>query len=436
MLERRIIRVLVTPNMTSYFLDGARQQGITYELLRLFENEINEGIEQKHLRTHVIIIPTSRDLLIPGLRDGMADIAAANLTITAERLDLVDFSAPLATQIKEIVVSGPGAPTLESLEDLAGQEVFVRRSSSYWESLERLNGELRAAGLEEIRLLAADELLETESILEMVNSGLVPITVADSYLADFWAQIYEDLVIHPELTLRAGGKIAWAFRKQSPRLESKINEFVREHRKGSLLGNILLKRYLRSTQWVENSHSEENLRRFDETLGLFQRYCTEYDFDYLMVAAQGYQESGLDQSKRSSAGAVGIMQLLPSTAADPNVGIPNIEEREANIHAGVRYLRFITDRYFTDEPMDDLNKTLFAFAAYNAGPARVSRLRRQAAEAGLDPNVWFRNVEVVAAREIGRETVQYVSNIFKYYVAYRMIENRRQRLRTSGEEKS
>ena len=142
-----------------------------------------------------------------------------------------------------------------------------------------------------------------------------------------------------------------------------------------------------------------------------------------MVAAQGYQESGLDQSARSGAGAIGIMQLLPSTAADPNVGIPDIEEIDNNIHAGTKYLRFVRDRYFDDPAVDDFNATLLTFAAYNAGPARVRQLRAEAAEVGLDPNIWFDNVEVIAAKRIGRETVQYVSNITKYYVAYRLIVN-------------
>jgi membrane-bound lytic murein transglycosylase MltF len=146
-----------------------------------------------------------------------------------------------------------------------------------------------------------------------------------------------------------------------------------------------------------------------------------YDFDWLGVAALAYQESRIDQSKRSHAGAVGVMQLLPSTAADRNVGIPNIEKIEDNIHAGVKYIRFIVDRYYAEEPMDRLNKRLFAFASYNAGPAKVARLRREARVMGLDPNVWFRNVEIVAAKRIGRETVQYVSNIYKYYIAYRLI---------------
>jgi membrane-bound lytic murein transglycosylase MltF len=93
----------------------------------------------------------------------------------------------------------------------------------------------------------------------------------------------------------------------------------------------------------------------------------------------------------------------------------------------VKYMRWMIDQYFKDEPMDNLNKGLFAFASYNAGPGRIRQLRREAAKRGLDPNVWFGNVEQIASERIGRETVTYVSNIYKYYVAYRLIAEERTR---------
>ena len=187
---------------------------------------------------------------------------------------------------------------------------------------------------------------------------------------------------------------------------------------------MLLKKYLRDVKYVKNATSEAEMRKFQQMIELFKRYAGQYRFDYLMISAQAYQESGLDQSVRSKAGAVGVMQVLPKTARDPVVGIPDVTKLDNNIHAGVKYLRFMTDRYFNEPGMDQTNRTLFAFASYNAGPAKVARLRKQAAREGLDPNVWFGNVEHVAAKVIGRETVQYVGNIYKYYVAYRIAEER------------
>ena len=200
-----------------------------------------------------------------------------------------------------------------------------------------------------------------------------------------------------------------------------LNRFVGKSKKGTLLGNILITRYLKSTKYLKNALASHELDKFRTMMEFFQQYSKKYSFDWLIVAALGYQESGLDQTKRSRAGAVGVMQVLPSTARDPNVNIPNIEQLEPNIHAGVKYLHFLHNRYFKGGEIDLLNQWLFTFAAYNAGPAKVRKLRREASKMGLDPNVWFNQVERVAAKRIGRETVQYVSNIYKYYLAYRLM---------------
>jgi membrane-bound lytic murein transglycosylase MltF len=258
----------------------------------------------------------------------------------------------------------------------------------------------------------------------------------DSHKAQFWVQIFDKIQVHSEIAVRTGGEIAWAFRKNSPKLKATINEFVKGHKKGTLIGNMLLKRYLKDTQYVKNSLSKQELKKFEAMVRLFKKYADKYDFDYLMMAAQAYQESGLDQSKKSPAGAVGVMQLLPTTAADRNVNISEIEKLENNIHAGTKYLRFIIDQYYKDEPIDNLDKMLFAFASYNAGPAKVNKLRKKTAAMELNPNVWFHNVEIAAAKVIGRETVQYVSNIYKYYIAYRMITEQRERKQKLMKEKS
>jgi membrane-bound lytic murein transglycosylase MltF len=421
MAERNLIRALVPYSKTFYFLDRADQRGLTYDALREFEKYINKELNRKTLKVRLVVIPTRRDRLIPALAEGLGDIAAGNLTITTERRKLVDFSAPGHTGVDEIIVTGSKSAPIKSIDDLAGKKIHVRRSSSYYESLMTLNQTFKEAGKKPIQLVLVDEYLEDEDLLEMMNVGLTPMIVIDSHKGEFWAQIFENLKLHPGLKVRTGGKIAWAIRKESPKLKDMINGFMKEHKKGTLLGNILFKRYLKDTKWVRNSLNEKELSRFKQALEFFQKYSQKYDFDWLMIAALAYQESRIDQGKRSAAGAIGVMQLLPSTARDKNVDIPEVEKMEPNIHAGVKYLRFIRDRYFEAEPMDELNKMLFSFASYNAGPAKVAKLRMRAGKADLDPNVWFRNVEIVAAKQIGRETVQYVGNIYKYYTAYRLM---------------
>ena len=424
MAQRGQIRVLVVYSKTLYFIDRGQERGITYDALQAFERHVNEKLGRKTVKVRVVIIPVRRDQLLSGLLSGRGDIAAANLTDTPERRKQVDFSAPFLTGVSELIVTGPTAPPLQSLDDLGGKEIRARPSSSYFESLARLNAAFRQAGKPEIRVRSADENLEDEDLLEMVNAGLLPMAVVDSHKAEFWAQIFDGIRVRTDLAVNTGGQIAWAMRKDSPKLRRIVDGFVTTSREGTLAGNMLLRKYLGSLKYVKNATSEAELRKFQQIVELFKRYAGQYRFDYLMISAQAYQESGLDQSVRSKAGAVGVMQVLPKTARDPVVAIPDVTKLDNNIHAGVKYLRFMTDRYFNEPGVDQANRTLFAFAAYNAGPVKVTQMRKQAAREGLDPNVWFGNVEHVAAKVIGRETVQYVGNIYKYYVAYRIAEER------------
>jgi membrane-bound lytic murein transglycosylase MltF len=426
MRKRRLIRVLVPYSKTFYFVDqGGKQLGITYDVGRAFEEWLNKREKTKTLKIGVVFIPVARDYLLSGLVDGTGDIAAGNITITEHRAEMVQFGDPFAKNIKEVLVTGPTAAPIATLDDLAGREIFARRSSSYFEHLEALSRSLESAGKKPIVISEIDDELEDEDIMEMVNAGLLPWAVVDEHKAQLWLAVFTRLSVRSDLAIHEGGEIAWAMRKDSPQLLALVNEFTKTHKLGTTFGNILKKRYLGSDTFVKRSTSTEELEKFETIAQLFKKYGEQYDFDWLMISAQGYQESKLDQSARSPRGAVGVMQLMPKTAADPAVGIPDIESSvDNNIHAGVRYLRTLVDKYLDDPALDSKNRTLMAFAAYNAGPGNLRKFRKRAAEAGLDPNVWFHNVEHAAAEIVGRETVQYVANIYKYYVAYRLATER------------
>jgi membrane-bound lytic murein transglycosylase MltF len=277
--------------------------------------------------------------------------------------------------------------------------------------------------LKPVVIVPAPEEFEDEDLLEMVGSGLVKTVIVDNHKAFFWQRVIPSLTLHPDLTLRKGADIAWAIRKDSPKLKAALNKFLAKNGLDSLNARLIFRRYLLNTQYVKSATAEAEMKRFRALVGYFRTYSTKYNLDWMLMAAQGYQESRLNQQAKSHVGAIGVMQIMPETGKDLKVG--DITKAEANIHGGIKYIRFMIDEYYEDEPMDDLNKVLFAFAAYNCGPGRVRQLRRQAAARGLDPNVWFDNVEIVAAEKIGRETVQYVSNIYKYYVAYNLIEESR-----------
>jgi membrane-bound lytic murein transglycosylase MltF len=187
---------------------------------------------------------------------------------------------------------------------------------------------------------------------------------------------------------------------------------------------MIERRYLQNTNYVKNAAAETERRKLRSLVKMFETYGGKYNVDYLLMTAQGYQESRLDQSVKSRVGAIGVMQVMPATGKDLAVG--DIRQTEPNVHAGVKYFRFMMDQYYKDDPMDELNKGLMTLASYNAGPGRIRQLRKEAADRGLNPNVWFGNVERVVSERIGRETVTYVSNIYKYYVAYRLVLDRDQ----------
>ncbi len=425
MVERRNIRVLTAYSKTFYFQTKGTQRGATYDAFRLFEDDLNKKLakekklKKKHLKVHVIFIPVRRDELLSALVAGKGDIAAANLTITPERQKQVDFSAPVYSDVSEVVVSGPASPAINSVDDLSGKEVFVRKSSSYYDSLLALNQRLAQQKQPPVVIKEAPEPLEDEDLIEMTNAGLTPLIIVDKHKADFWKQVFPKITVHADVAVRAGGDIAWAIRKQSPQLKAALDNFVARYGDKSRMRSDILARYFKSAKYVKNAASEAERKKFLNLIHIFQKYGQEYDVDWLMMAAQGYQESQLNQEARSAVGAIGVMQVMPSTGKD--LGVGDITKLDPNIHAGVKYMRWMIDTYYADEPMTPQDKVLFSFASYNAGAGRISKLRKISAKRGLDPNVWFHNVEYVAAEKIGPETVTYVGNIYKYYIAYRLI---------------
>lgn len=427
MVTRNVIRTLVVPGGPQFFYYQGKPRGMITELLGMLQQELNAALGLRHDQVEIVPMPVSRDQLIPMLLSGQADLIAADLTITEARSQLVEFSMPFVTGVDEVVVFAPGkGGEVQSVDDLSGQDIFVRKSSSYFEHLSGLNAVLHQRGLNPINIVEANEFLRVQDILEMVNAGLVDATVIDSHKATGWSDLLTDMVVRDDLVLKSGGRIAWAYRKDSPQLAEQINEFARGHRKGTLLGNVLIERYMGNLKWVRNSTSDVGIERLQTLARHFQASADETNIEWLMLVAQAYQESELDNSRKSSAGAVGIMQIKPSTAADKHVSIDDISAPADNIRAGAKYMRFLMDRYFSEPGMDGLQQWLFGLAAYNAGPAKVRRLRNQAAKEGYDPDRWTDNVEVIAAKEIGRETIRYVRNVFKYYVAYELAWEERQ----------
>lgn len=421
MIKRRNIRALVVYSKSGFFYDQGRPEGIFYEALQELQRTLNQEFKTGRLPVTITFLPVEYDQLEKALRTGQGDLIAVPIAITPEREQKAAFSVPIMTGVKQIVVTGPNVSPPASLEDLSGKDVFVNPLTVYPESLQSFNKSLQAKGKKPIHVVPADKNLGDEDLLEMVNAALIPATTTIDVRAVFWSKVFEGLRLCTSCVLSNEEQLAWVMRKDSPKLKFFVDRFVDAHREGTAFGNTLLRRYLQNTKWVKNSTADEEMGKFRQYVEFFKKYAAKYDFDYLMLVALGYQESQLNQDRRNPTGAVGIMQVIPKFAAASPIDIPDVERAEPNIHAGTKMLRVIEDTYFNDASIDSLDKTLFTFASYNAGPNRIAELRKEAARNGLNPNLWFGNVEVEVAKHVGQETVRYVSNIYKYYVAYRLI---------------
>ena len=419
MLERRVIRVLVPRSRTLYYTDKGHEKGLTAGMVREFEQFINRKYARQLGKRPITVymLATTRSDLVQGVAEGLGDIAAGNITVTDTRLKLVDFVAPEDQKpVSEVVVTDSASAPVASADDLSGRMVHVRKSSSYYESLQALNERLVKEKKAPVRIQPVPEELEDEDLMEMLNAGLIQTVVVDDWKAKVWAQILPKIRVNDTARVREGGRVGWAIRKQSPRLQAEVLDFYKTYVKKEGGLEYRFAQTMRRVKQIKNNTNREELKRFEQLVALFRKYGEQYNFDPIMLAAQGFQESQLNQGAKSQVGAIGVMQLMPQTGAELKVG--DISVTEPNIHAGAKYMDQLMSRYFPDASFNATNRPLFAFASYNAGPGNISKMRKEAEKRGLDPNKWFENVEVVTADRIGIETTTYVRNIYKYYIAY------------------
>jgi membrane-bound lytic murein transglycosylase MltF len=420
-VKRRFVRVLLPFRRPEFFYMEGKPAGILQEAFQELERVLNAKYKTT-AANHIVVVllPTPADKLQDRMVNGWGDIAAYNISITERNRALADFTIPTMTGLKIIVVTGPGAPELKSIDDLSGKEVWINAQTRMKNDVDALNAKLKAQGKAQVVMRDVDLLLEPADVMEMVNAGTYPITLMQSNIAQFWGQVFDNAKPRMDLAVAEDVDFGWAIQKGTPQLKALLDDFLKTHGVGTSFGNTLMRRYLKDTKYVRNATEPSEMGKFRATVPIFQKYASKYDFDVLLMVAQGYQESRLDQKVKSQVGAVGIMQVMPSTAASAPVKIPNIDTEENNIHAGVRMIHFLVNDYFNEPGLDKFNRTLFGIAAYNAGPAKIARCRDLATKMGFDRNKWFNNVEVATAKVVGRETTQYVANIYKYYLAYRI----------------
>lgn len=304
MLERRIMRVVVPYSRSLYFNDNGRERGLSAENIRNFERWINKKYVKK-LRKRpltIYIIPTTRDRLLPAVADGLGDIAVGNLTATKERLRLVDFVLPHLPAIKELLVTGPKSPIITCAEDLSGKTVHIRKASSYYQSLLALNVRFEQEGRIPAQLVLVPDTLEDEDMMEMLNAGPQQTIVVDDWKAHMWKRILPKIRVNEQVVVRESGDIGWATRKGSPKMESEIADFFENDLRKKRITGQRLQYYMPRVKQMKDPTGKSEWEHFEKILVLFEKYGKVYGFDPLMLAAQGYQESKLNQNARSRRG--------------------------------------------------------------------------------------------------------------------------------------
>ncbi len=416
--ERRRLRMITRNNAMTYFIYRGQQIGFEYELIKRFASQHDMRLE--------IVIPDSHAELLSYLNEGKGDVVAAAMTITEERQAQVAFTQPY-NEVSELVVVHADDNSIASLQDLAGRTIHVRASSSFYTTLMALRDSVDGI---EIALVPDD--VETEDILVGVEEGIYDLAMCDSHLLDieraYGRRLKAALSIKPTV-------LGWAIRKDNSELLAALNEYIKEE-KGGLFFNMMKKRYFKSTRAVARAKDSMRvglsgqLSPYDE---LAKTYASQYGQDWRLITAQMYQESKFDPEAVSWVGAQGLMQVMPSTGEE--LGFTDLHDPQEGIHAGVRYMRQLINRFDHNLPMDE--RIRFALASYNVGYGHVLDARRLAREMGWDSNRWFGNVEK-AMRLLsqpdyyerarygfcrGGQPVHYVENIQRFYDAYVEVLN-------------
>lgn len=320
MVERRLIRVIVPYSRTLYFQDKGAIYGTAADGAQLLETWLNK---KNKLGARFLTVPVSaasRDKLFDALLAGDADIAAGDITVTEERRKKVAFTDPVINNVREVVITAQDVPDLDSPEALSGREVAVSRSTTFYESLLKLNEKLTAANKPPVKITIVPDTLEPEDLMEMTAAGLLPATVCDDWIANLWVQIYKGLKTHPKAALREGAEIAWAVRPNNPKLLATLNQAIAEIAGDATKWSNRTQVYLASLKQLHTAADGADMQRFRDTIEIFRRYAGQYRFDTLMLVALGYEESRLEQQVRSSVGAVGLMQVMPKTGQAMGVG--------------------------------------------------------------------------------------------------------------------
>lgn len=420
MLERGQLRVLITFSRTFFFQANDQELGLNTEILRLYEQFLNDQVILGENKMKFIFLPTPQERLLEDLVAGKGDIAVADIQLIPNQEKQIQLTSPVTMDIQEILVTGPNSPQFKSIFNLSGKTITIRKNSPYAASLQKLNNTLTSIGRKPVTIRFADAFLDDEDLLEMTAAGLLPMTVVDSHLAEFWSHVFHNLKLHNKIALRPAKEITWAIRADAHLLQESISYFKETSYLPQDGHRVLTEYYRKKGGFLKNNLRLSALERYHNTVDLFEEYGEKYNFPSLLLAALAYQESELDTSWLGDTGEVGLMGVNPSGLIQEGLeaDLKRLRKPEKNIETATHYLRFLIDHYFSSPKTTELNQNLMAIAAYKTSPEQVMAARKRAALAGYDPDIWFNHVETAMQQEEGNDIAQYIRNAYNYFQAY------------------
>ncbi|HUP56552.1 MAG TPA: transporter substrate-binding domain-containing protein [Bdellovibrionota bacterium] len=412
-LKARYLRVLTIKNPYDYYVHKGEMKGVQYEMVREFVAHLNRKYAKKkrELKIAFELIPVDFDQLIPMLTEGRGDLVAVGLTRTPERDAEVEFTLPYQV-VRDVIVTRKEL----AKESWKGKTFLVQADSSYLRAIEESG--------EDVDVRAVDANLNAENVMEMVSLKGADYTLVNSYWAERIGRRFKNLTMLDDQPFRKEVEVGWAVRKGSPELLKELNAFIPKVRKGTLLGNTFGQKYFDNLSRLHRDFdlAAQKISNYDASI---KKYAKQYGFDWRLLAALCLEESQFRQEIDNKFGAVGLFQIKQSTADEPYVSVGPIRGKanaDNNIHAGVKYLAWLKKSFFdSEDQLSEDERLRMMLAAYNAGPARVQEAIGKARRMGLNPHVWFRNVEVAMLSLGVPETVLYVSEINKHYVSYLLL---------------
>lgn len=413
------ITVITYAGTATYYETPEATAGFEYDLAKTFARHLG-------VRLDVIVAERFADVL-PRLLAGEADFAAANITDTEARRAHLRFS-PAYEHIRQQVVYRLGNPRPTKVEDLIGREIEVQ------------SGTLAAERLRDLKqsnpMLKWTETDDTapEEYLQLVWEGLLDLTVADSNVITVNRQYFPELQV--AFNLDDPQPVAWAFRaSDDTSISEAAAKFIEDYRRSGALAQLLDRYYGPASRsnfinlTVFRARIHNRLPNYQQAL---EDAGKKYNIDWRLLAALAYQESYWNPKSISYTGVRGFMMLTRATAA--TLGIDNLQDVDASIDGGARYLRDLLDRLPPRIKKPD--RLWFALAAYNIGLAHLEDARVLTQEQGGDPDKWnevrrrlplladpkwFVRTKYGYAR--GNEPVHFVSRVRAYYDVLSKIDD-------------